>query len=212
MKLKKIDNNYFLKNRKIVVHHTHILGEQQILSKLKDNDILFFDDCLYSQYLFLQKFNVQLLKKNIKCILGFSTHIHRTTQKIIEYENSAILHDYIHKNIDFAYGGFMSIDEIKYLLKYENIFLAAHGSRHLQLNSRLYTKFKQTTLFTLDIITMCAELKTYNLSTDIFVYPYAYDDFPCSKYIVKKYNFKYIFAGYNSQRLEIENSHKIQIS
>lgn len=98
----------------------------------------------------------------------------------------------------------MAINEIKQLLKYENIFLAGHGSKHLQLNSKQYSKFKQTTLFTFDVSEMCTELKTYSLNTDIFVYPYAYDDFPCSKHIVQKHNFRYIFAGYDSQRLEIE--------
>ena len=33
--------------RRIVVHHTHLLGNG-MLKALKDDDIVFFDDCLFS--------------------------------------------------------------------------------------------------------------------------------------------------------------------
>jgi hypothetical protein len=47
-------------------------------------------------------------------------------------------------------------------------------------------------------------MKEYNLITNIYVYPYAYE--PCiSQIYLKKRGFKYIFAGNNSKRIPIES-------
>ena len=181
--------------RKIVIHHTHILGDQLILSLLKDNDVLFFDDCLYSQYLFLKKNNNILLSKNIICILGFSASLYRTNQiPFIEHakDNSAL-------------GGFMSLDELRELLAFDNIFLAGHGSKHLDLQNMRLEKLQQTKLFIEDINEMKQLFKKFNFQTDIFVYPYTYYDFPCSNIIVRNNGFKYIFGCKNTMRMSIEN-------
>lgn len=71
--MQRIDIN----SRKIVIHHTHLIKD--IMSLLKDDDIVFFDDCLYSQYLFIKKYIQELQLKNITCILGFSTRILRSS-------------------------------------------------------------------------------------------------------------------------------------
>lgn len=39
-------------NRKLVVHQ--VLDAKSLMSKLAAGDLVFFDDCLYSQYLFLK--------------------------------------------------------------------------------------------------------------------------------------------------------------
>ena len=46
-------------NRLIVAHET-VAFPDNILDLLQQNDILFFDDCLYSQYVFLKK-NIEQL-------------------------------------------------------------------------------------------------------------------------------------------------------
>lgn len=51
MALKLID---LAARRRVVVHHTHLLG-QRIVDFLHANDIVFFDDCLFSQYNFIKE-------------------------------------------------------------------------------------------------------------------------------------------------------------
>lgn len=60
-------------SKKIVIHHTCYIDDDIILAALCQNDLVFFDDCLYSQYLFLKKYAKVLADKSITCVLGFST-------------------------------------------------------------------------------------------------------------------------------------------
>lgn len=204
LKQQKMKQLTDINSRKIVIHHTHILGDQLILSLLKDNDVLFFDDCLYSQYLFLKKNNNILLSKNIICILGFSASLYRTNQ-IPFIEDSAIIHNKVHAKDNSALGGFMSLDELRELLAFDNIFLAGHGSKHLDLQNMRLEKLQQTKLFIEDINEMKQLFKKFNFQTDIFVYPYTYYDFPCSDIIIRNNRFKYIFGCKNTMRMSIEN-------
>ena len=204
----KMLNNQNLKqlmdinNRKIVVHHTHLIND--IMSLLKDNDIVFFDDCLYSQYLFIQKHIKELQLKNIICVLGFSTKLYRTNQIPI-VEDSAILHERYHSNDNDSLGGFMSLDELRDLLSYDNIIIAGHGAKHLELNKMNLTLIQQSQLFAQDISIMTNDLKTFGFQTNVFVFPYTYDQFPCAKKIIYNAGFSYIFAASDSQRIEIES-------
>ena len=195
-----------INTRKIVIHHTHLIND--IMSLLKDNDIVFFDDCLYSQYLFIQKHIKELQLKNIICILGFSTQIYRTNQIPI-IEDSAILHKRYHSNDNDSLGGFMSLDELGELLEYDNIIIAGHGAKHLELEKMHLKKIQQSQLFTQDISIMTNDLKTFGFYTNVFVFPYAYDQFPCAKKIVYNAGFSYIFAACDSQRIEIESLIKV---
>lgn len=201
MNCQKIKRHIDINSRKIVIHHTHLIDD--IMSLLNDNDLVFFDDCLYSQYLFIHQNKQRLQAKNINCILGFSTQIYRTTQIPI-IENSAILHDRVHANDNSAFGGFMSLSELRELLCFDNIHLAGHGAKHLELEKITTSKLQQSQIFNKDITLMKKELDALDLHTEIFVFPYAYDDFPCAKKFVYNLGFKYIFAAYDSQRIEIE--------
>ena len=64
---------------------------------LQQNDMLFLDDCLYSQYVFLLK-NIDALKdKNIACVLGFSTSIFRREDRLPIYDaHCAEFHNRVH--------------------------------------------------------------------------------------------------------------------
>ena len=97
--------------------------------------MLFLDDCLYSQYVFLLK-NIDALKdKNVACVLGFSTSIFRREDRLPIYDaHCAEFHNRVHSGDKSAYAAYMSISEIEELLKFENILLACHGNAHLDLH------------------------------------------------------------------------------
>ena len=71
--MKAFDDILSRSNNKIVIHHTCYIDDNVILASLRKNDLVFFDDCLYSQYVFLKKYAKSLEDMSIACILGFST-------------------------------------------------------------------------------------------------------------------------------------------
>lgn len=99
----------------------------------------------------------------------------------------------------------MSLDELRELLEYDNIIIAGHGAKHLELNKMNLTLIQQSQLFAQDISIMTNDLKTIGFQTSVFVFPYAYDQFPCAKKIIYNAGFSYIFAASDSQRIEIES-------
>ena len=64
--------------------------------------------------------------------------------------NCADCHVRVHNGDMSAYDAYMSIDELKQLLAYENVFLACHGDCHLEL-AKYNSKIKQLTDFKKDI-------------------------------------------------------------
>ena len=192
-------------NRKIVIHETCIYDDWQIIDNICQNDILFFDDCLYSQYVFLKRNNDKLASKNVTCIIGFSTSIfRRDNQTPIEFAHCASFHDRVHSGDESAYAAYMSISEIEELLKFENILLACHGDAHLDLHLE-QSRMQKMKLFSDDIYSASMRLRQLGLSTDIFVYPYAYDDILLCNHILKKNGFIKAFAGKDTRRLTFES-------
>ena len=190
--------------RRIVIHDTFKIKEQ-ILNYLQDNDLVFFDDCLYSQYKFLIDNIRQLVQKNISCVIGFSSKIYRQKENKPIYEaNCAEYHVKVHNNDLNALNAYMTLDEIRQLLQFDNIYLAGHGAQHLDLQNLNLDKLSQTSRFKIDFNNMLIDYANYKLKTNIFVYPYAYDNFPFADLIVKK-SFSYIFAGKNTKRIQIED-------
>lgn len=178
---------------------------------INDYDLLFFDDCLYSQYVFLKQNNDILKQKNVVCVMGLTTKAIRPENNIPKYDiQSSELHLLMNKQIktynDVVQGdyinGFMSLSEIYELIQNENIFLAFHGCCHLNLQEEK-SKIYQTQIFRRDICDGVEMLKQMNLTTDIFVYPYAYQPFLGNK-ILTEFGFRYIFAGENTKRISIE--------
>ena len=192
-------------SRKIVIHETCCYDDQHILNVLQQNDMLFLDDCLYSQYIFLMK-NINALKdKSIACVLGFSTSIFRREGRLPTYDaHCADCHDRVHNGDVSAYDAYMSIAELKQLLTYENVFLACHGDCHLEL-AKCNSKIKQLTDFKKDIADATQKLQMLELSTCIFVYPYAYDDILLADKVLRSHSYEYLFAGHNSRRIQFEN-------
>ena len=98
-------------SRKIVVHHCHLINN--IMCFLNDNDLVFFDDCLYSQYCFIKDNNCYMQKHNMSCILGFSANLYRRhSQNPVYSVKSADLHEAVHMYGESKCNGFMSLDEL----------------------------------------------------------------------------------------------------
>ena len=202
-------------NRSVVVHHTHLI--HNLCNLLKQNDIVFFDDCLYSQYLFFKNNLDQLLNKHITVVLGFSSALYRPVDVYPTYSVlSKTLHDNInakysrYTDIDYndpIFSGFMSISEICELLQYDFVYLALHGCCHLNYKN-ITNRIQQAQTFANDltdgILNMNNLLKQ---TTNIFVHPYAYEPFLAAR-ILKTYKFIYVFATNDSKRIEVEELQK----
>lgn len=199
--------SYVLYNarRKIVVHHTFRVKDMVFL--LDNNDLVFFDDCLYSQYVFIKE-NIDMLKeKDIHCVLGFSSKIFRHDNALPIYEaDCAEFHDRVHNGDKDALNAYMTICEIEELLQHNNVYLACHGSQHLDLKNMNFSKLQQMHAFTVDIDQALVDLDALHQKTSIFVFPYAYDQFPLAYKILNDRGFHFIFAGQDSKRIQIEDN------
>lgn len=187
--------------RNIVIHHTHLIDN--IISFLQYDDLLFFDDCIYSQYLFIRN-NIEKIKElNINCVLGVSSNlICQNTDKQITDIKTSELHDRIHTGDTTALNGFMTICEINELLRFDNIFIANHGYDHIELNNLSETE--QIKTFISDFKQSQKFLKEHNLTTDIFVYPY---DLVVkgSEHYLQKNGYHYIYPSSKTKRVYIED-------
>lgn len=187
-------------SRLLVIHE--VLNYNYI-NNIQNNDMLFFDDCLYSQYICIKKYNLLFIEKNVKCVLGFSTGIYRNeTQQPMFNAICSECHDKIHNNIDVT-NAYMSLTELRELLSFNNVYLAAHGHMHLKLES-VNSNIQRVQKFIIDCTQMFNKLKDYNLYTDIYVFPYAFDDIIGCYNFLKKHGIKQFFAGKNTKRIEIE--------
>lgn len=89
-----ISLNDLVGRRRVVIHHTHLLPSSWP-SLLKKDDIVFFDDCLFSQWTFLKENTGVFTERGIDCVLGFSSGLYASEddgQQIHDVE-SHVLHD-----------------------------------------------------------------------------------------------------------------------
>lgn len=193
--------------RRIVIHHCKPGLIQPGL--FTHNDILFFDDCLLSQYYFIKN-NIENLKNN-KIILGFSSGLARPENFFkINFLESDIVHQAINKSMKKAIdkpppeiGAFMSVNEIKTLLQYNNIQIALHGCVHLKLEN-IANKTDRLMAFKCDTEDGMLLFNNYGFQSQIFVYPYAFYESGYN-YIVKKYGFLKTYACPDAYRISIES-------
>lgn len=208
--MKDFSKVFCANRRKLVLHETCYYEDDFILGKLNDYDILFFDDCLYSQYVFLKN-NIDVLKqKQIICVFGFSTGIHREEDHSPRYyAKCANSHDRVHFGDISAYDNYMSLPELFEICKFDNVFIACHGQFHLQLQSeKLVQRSKK---FIDDVKNAHSDLVKFNLNTDIFVYPYAFDDIIGSNLTLRQLGYKFIFANKQNLRIVFESLDSKQI-
>ena len=201
----------YSKIRRIIVFHECYAFSDNVKSILKPYDLLFFDDCVYSQYVFLKKYNDFFKANNIFCIIGFSSGLMRKNElKPIEIIKTKEIHDKVNEKIKswkdinelpVECNGMMSLNELQELNSSENIFIALHGCVHLHLQELpLIQKMK---MFEEDVDNGKRIMEQKGFKTNIYVYPYAYS-FMFSEKILKKYNFIYSFAGEKTKRIPIE--------
>lgn len=208
---------YVLSKRKIVFHHCFEYLDNfkdNLEKKINDYDLIFFDDCVYSQYVFIKKYYEIFRRKNCFLVIGFSSSLYRNDEDspILNITTSDIHNEcnkFIFSYLDrYEYDieelcGFMSISEIKELLSYDRIYLALHGCCHLNLNNN-ESDICKCINFTNDIRDGITLLKNNKLNTNIFVFPY---DFSIPLFDVSLYhnNFIFIFGGKKTQRIPFES-------
>ena len=196
------------------MHHTHLLGNS-ILDHLKKNDIVFFDDCLFSQYVFLKQNQSFFKSMSIDCVLGFSSGLYASEDAEQTYAiESHVLHDACNKCIKtledadklrlslLEMDGFMKVSQVKELLLLPFCYLALHGCCHLKLEdekgllNKLYA-FKR------DLRDGVDQLKCFGLNTQMYVYPYVYS-FCTSDKMLNSAGFN-VVVGSKAFRLAIED-------
>lgn len=97
----------------------------------------------------------------------------------------------------------MSEAELREDLSMEGVYLACHGDKHLDLK-RFPEGLARTAVFRKDIAEARTRLAEKQFETDVFVYPYAFWQFPLSEAAVREAGFKIAFAGRDTQRIAIE--------
>ena len=203
------------RRRRIVIHHTHVLKDS-ICKLLMPNDIVFFDDCLYSQYVFL-KDNIRFFSSNsIDVVLGFSSGLYASEDcKSQTYGvESHILHDACNKSIkciDDAdklrdmlpeMSGFMKASQIEELLHFPSVHLALHGCCHLKLQDEK-SIIKKLMFFKKDLDDGIKRLHSLRFDTNAYVYPYVHA-FVMSDLTLRKSGFNAI-VGSSILRISIES-------
>jgi len=155
---------------------------------------LTFDDGLYSQYSYLDKF----LKLKTDKIFFISTGIICTGSQSLDYPESHIAHS---KAFSGNFEDFMTLDQIKEISSSDRCYIGAHSHSHTRLN-----QFKRT-VDKLAHIKKDTELvlewfwKNLGYVPNSFCYPYNDDLDKLYTAILKKYGFKYF---YGNERISVE--------
>lgn len=171
----------------------HQLGMWIKTFKFLKDDILTFDDGLFSQFFFFH----YLPKENIK-IFFISTNIINFSNKFnLEFLKCDKAHELFFKNNDTT--NYMSVEQIKYLQKQQNTFIGSHGHYHYNFElfdnnlEESYLKAKddiEKNKFYMD--------KYFNIKKiKYFCYPYNYDKNIFYNIYIKKLNKDIILFGNN---------------
>ena len=190
--------------RKIVIHGIPEAGN--ILDSLKKGDVLFFDDCLHTQYRFVMENRETLLSNMTVMVFGLSTSLIREEGDSPRDDlSSATFHEMFHRGDMAAKHGFMTLGELKEVLSLDNAYLACHGDLHIDFRYSPKGSWQKNLLdFRGDVECSLKTMKDLGLpKTDIFVYPYAVE-LPMSRTMLKSMGFRYFFAGSDSKRIPIE--------
>lgn len=173
---------------------------------LHADDIVFFDDCLFSQYNFLRENHDFFEEMAIDCMLGFSSGLYASENaKQVHEVESYILHDACNSKISTLVdadclrdelpemAGFMKISQLKELLQLPFCHLALHGCCHLNLQNEK-NLLKKIQMFKHDLDSGCERLNELGLVTNTYVYPYVYS-FATSDVALKRAGFKQVIGG-----------------
>lgn len=179
----------------------NITNEDEIMSKIRMTDIIFFDDCTYDQFRFISD-NIGYLSKNA-IVIGFSTDLYRKNDDApLTGMTTKQLHDGFHGgNNDFK-RGFMTISEIETLKTLENVYIALHGHDHLFLEDK--DPYERSVIFREELKKSMKFLENIGISTNIFVYPYDFSD--ClSGNLLRENEFYHVYPSKERRRIYIED-------
>lgn len=141
----------------LVVHHTHLVPG--LFWLFRPHDVVFFDDCLYSQYTFLAENVDRMSEIGIDCVLGLSPKAMRPEgicgiREIESWRLHEALNSQVRSASDTASGdylrGFMCESEVRELLSHGNVHLALHGCCHLKLET-VENRVEQARMFSEDV-------------------------------------------------------------
>lgn len=195
--------------RRLVVHHTHLIPG--LFWLFQPDDVVFFDDCLYSQYTFLAENVDRMAEIGVDCVLGLSPKAMRPDgsdgmRGIESWRLHEALNSQVRSAIDIASGdylrGFMCESEVRDLLLRGNVHLALHGCCHLRLET-VENRVEQARIFSDDVDSGVKMLGDFGFSTEIFVYPYAFEPF-LGERTLRSRGFRWIFAGNKTRRIPVE--------
>ena len=138
---------------------------EEFLSLPLENYTLTFDDGLYSQWHFLP----QLERINTDKVFFISTGFICDGEQSHVFPNSQLAHD---KGRAGQLEDFMTIDQIKQIIKTPNCFVGGHGHQHVRLNE-LTRRTDQIKIINSYTRTMLAEFANkVGITPDRFCFPY----------------------------------------
>lgn len=203
----EIVRQHIKNSRRLVVMH-HAFNLQNACDCLKPGDVLFLDDCLYSQHVWLQENISKLASIDVLCVLGLSPCLVRPKHVGAWFDvASYTLHDAINSSMHASekqLSGFMSADELLADSKMQNVYVALHGCMHIDLH-RFDAFFEKVKEFKREVLHGIEMYKSiFNEQPLMYVYPYAYE-IPGAASFLRRCGFQMQFAGNGAKRIPIEN-------
>lgn len=158
-----------------------------------ENYILTFDDGLYSQYYFYNRFS----EINTKKIYFISTDVICEGKQSMNFPTCIEAHSKAFKGNKEDY---MTLDQIKFLMEQPNVEIGAHSHTHTRL-SLFDSLYEKTEYIKKDTETMLEWFeKNLKFKPTKFCFPYNDDFSGMYKSLLKKYNFN---EFYGNERLDI---------
>jgi hypothetical protein len=132
----------------------------------KDDDVVFFDDSLHSQYAYFNQH--KMYDKPVSIILGLSPAFICPPDELTTIHTDSITSHKMAKEQQ-NYSSFMSLTEIQFLLNFDNVYLALHGYKHADLRESQQPLHD----FIIEVGSGLAALIELGLPTpSLYLYPY----------------------------------------
>jgi Polysaccharide deacetylase len=155
--------------------------------------ILTFDDGLYSQYYYFDKFKAIPTQK----IYFISSNIVCKDTQSTDFPTSVVAHN---KAVAGNYEDFMTVDQIKELAQQPNVTIGGHGHNHNNLKDvklfDLVNVINEDTTLMIDWFN-----ETLGFTPTYFCFPYNYDPLGIYRKLLRNYGIKYFFSN---ERIPVE--------
>lgn len=193
--------------RRIVVHRCGRDFPRPDL--FKEGDVVFFDDCLYSQYRFFEE-NIAALS-GVTAVFAFSPGLFRRDgQPPIDDVDSAEVHKAVNARVrtwldprpDQA-RAFMTAAELRSLARLGSVKIALHGCVHLRLED-VPNRTDRLVMFRQDARDAVRLAALHGFETDMFVYPYAFCE-DGYEHVLRRLGFRETYARPGAYRIAVED-------